>query len=95
MAIAGDEGRDTIRKTSTDVKRTGKLRKFPIQSKSGNPEIDPEQMSPSTLYTEALRMSLRYQELQESKKEELITEIEIIRQECKKYGIDFSEVVNA
>ena len=56
-------------------------------------EVGYEYKPPSTALTEALKDSVKLQEIQEAKKEELKKEIESIRKTCKTYGIKFSELL--
>lgn len=56
-------------------------------------EVGKEQKSPSTVLTESLEDSVKLQEVQENKKEELKGEIEEIRKICRIYGIDFSKLL--
>jgi len=52
-----------------------------------------EQKPPSTVLTRSLEDSVKLQTLREEKKEELVSKILDIRDECQKWDIDYSELI--
>lgn len=56
-------------------------------------EVGYETDSPSTALTNALEDSVILKDIQEAKKEEVKKEIERLRKICRKYSIDFSELL--
>jgi len=91
--LAGDTGKPGIHVGSKDVEKTEALGTITLLSKRGDKQIEATQTSPSTLYSECLIRSVRYEQLRQDKREEIKAELHELKQIADKYDIELTELI--